>query len=246
MPYGGKERKKNIHLSLQEKLQVIKLLQSGKSEECVANIVGNVSKSQVHRISQRRDDLLRLSAEGTIRLTAKRMKNAATYPEVDQQVWKWVQEMRNPTDGSQPLSLSRSQIQERARHEAELQGIQDFKASNGWFSCWRRRCDIPNRSRLNEAGDVDDEEGMESRFQELRTKLSTYPARFIFSMAETGLFFRATPDRPIPLEGDDDPLANSLKAKDKITLILCLNATGIFLFSLLFFYIRLLFIDSCL
>ena len=236
-----KERKKNNFLSLENRLRVIELLKSGKkSEETVAKIVGNISRSQVHRISKNREKLIQIASEGVIRSTAKRIKNEAHHPEIDQGVLKWVNLMRNPPKGRPPLPLSRSLIQERARHEAGLRGIQNFKASNGWFANWKKRCSLEDSIRLfGEAADVDQEQ-LKPLMQDLRAKLEMdrYSAKCIFNMDETGLFYRVTPSRTYvsPLEG---PRANvrgskSLKAKDRITLVFCVNATGIiFFFSII-------------
>jgi hypothetical protein len=38
------------------------------------------------------------------------------------------------------LSLSRAHIQARASHEVKLREIQNFKASDGWFRNWQKRC----------------------------------------------------------------------------------------------------------
>ena len=90
----GRKRKKRNNLCLQDKLQVVDLLENGKSEGVIANLLGNVSKSQIHNISVNREKLRKL--DGTIPPTAKRMKNESLYPEIDQAVLKWVNLMRNP------------------------------------------------------------------------------------------------------------------------------------------------------
>ena len=68
----------------------------------------------------------------------------------------------------------------------------------------------------------------------LRDKLveGGYAADHIFNMAETGLFYRCMPRCSYLLDGCDSRQAGrgmkSLKAKDRVTLVLCLNATGSF------------------
>ena len=64
--------------------------------------------------------------------------------------------MRNPTSKCKPLFLSRAHIQAQAVNEAKLRGILNFKASDGWFRNWRKRCIIwPSLRLFGEAGDVD-------------------------------------------------------------------------------------------
>ncbi len=231
-----KNRRKRNDLCLADKLQVIELLESNKSEVCVANLLGNVSRSQVHAISVNRDKIRQHSTSGSFPLTAKRLKNQSHYPEIDEGVLKWFNMMRNPTHRLKPIPISRAHIQARAVIEARMRGIENFKASNGWFRNWRRRCSIQESMRLfGEAGDVDPKE-MEPKIEELRQKLEAlgFAARNIFNMDESGLFYRALPNRTYlsPVEGDRTKVrgSKSLKAKDRITMVLCVNATGIIVF----------------
>ena len=67
--------------------------------------------------------------------------------------------MRNPTHRCKPLPVSRVRVQVRAIHEAQLNNILDFKASDGWFRNWRERTSIKTSIRLTgEAGDVNPED----------------------------------------------------------------------------------------
>jgi len=224
----GRKRKKRNNLCLQDKLQVVDLLENGKSEGVIANLLGNVSKSQIHNISVNREKLRKL--DGTIPPTAKRMKNESLYPEIDQAVLKWVNLMRNPDHRWKPLPLSRTHVQVRARIEAELRGVTGFEASDGWFRNWRRRCLIGVSTKLyGEAGDVNVAE-MEPLIEQLRDKLRRFSPNNVFNMDETGLFYRALPNRTYlsPAEGMKKKVRGCkfLKAKDRITLVLCVNVTG--------------------
>lgn len=95
-------RKKRNSLCLADKLKVIELLKTGKSEQAVAN-QSEVSKSQVHNISVDREKMKQLSTDGSIPITSKRMKNEARYPEIDHAVLKWFNLMRNPAHRWKPL-----------------------------------------------------------------------------------------------------------------------------------------------
>jgi hypothetical protein len=94
--------------------------------------------------------------------------------------------MRNPSSKCKPLSLSRAHIQARASHEAKLRDIQNFKASDGWFRNWRKRCLIgPSLRLFGEAGDVNIEE-MEPLIQVLYLVQSGAVCiqRFLFGKGE--------------------------------------------------------------
>ncbi|KAI9549182.1 hypothetical protein GHT06_006813 [Daphnia sinensis] len=138
--------------------------------------------------------------------------------------------MRNPSSRCKPLSLSRAHIQARASHEAKARGISNFKASDGWFRNWRERCSIGHSIRLfGEAADVSVAE-MEPLIQTIRDKLLRYRACNVFNMDETGLFYRALPTRTYVSneEGQRKSIrgTKALRAKDRIALVLCVNATG--------------------
>lgn len=137
--------------------------------------------------------------------------------------------MRYPSDGSKPLPVLRLNIQERARTEAMLRGIENFKASDGWFRNWKRRFNIGCHIRLyGEAGDVNPFTA-EPLMQELRDKLEDYDVENVFNMDETGLFYRALPTKTYLSNEESRSIVRGTKeltAKDRVTLVLCVNATG--------------------
>lgn len=226
-----KNRKKRNNLCLSDKVKVIDLLKSKKSYKDIVDIFdGKISKSQVAKISADREKILRLSEEGLIQPSARRMKNESRFPEIDEAVLKWFQMIRNPPHRKAPLPVSRAHIQVKARMEARLRKVENFFASDGWFQNWRKRYGIGISMKLfGEAADVDPKE-MEPIIEEMRQKLKLYKAKNIFNMDETGLFYRALPNRTYLSSVELRKLirgSNALKAKDRITLVLCINATGI-------------------
>lgn len=220
--------KKNI-LTLENKLKVLKELDSGLSERSIAAAFG-ISRSQVNRIRNRKLEIETCNKENLFRPVAKVLVSKAQYPEIDKSVYEWVREMRNPTLRLKPLPLSRLHIQARATHEAKIRGITNFEASNGWFRGWRFRMGVGPSLRLwGEAGDVNKAE-IEPIMQELRLKLERYNPANIFNADETGLYFRALPARTYIVDEDEDRRtlrgSKSLTAKDRVTLLLCVNAPG--------------------
>ena len=129
------------------------------------------------------------------------------------------------------MPVSRSLIKARAMFKARKQSVLNFQASDGWFWRWRWWFNISNSIRLHgEAGDVDLNEA-ENKIDELRNEIVTkgYKAENVFNMDETGLFYKAIPNRTYLVEGDKRQAgkgAKMMKAKDRITVILCTNSTG--------------------
>ena len=126
-----KSRKPDVVLNLPDKLKVIDLLESGQSERTVAAVMG-VSRPQINRIRVNKDKLRQLAADKVFQSTAKIMVNLAKFPDIDEAVYKWFCELRNPQRCCKPFPLPRGHIQARALHEEKLRGIVAFKASDGW------------------------------------------------------------------------------------------------------------------
>lgn len=222
-------RKVRAPLTVKEKLTVIELLNSGVSQRAIGAELG-ISKTQVQHIHKSKDDILASVDRGELQLSAKVTVNLSQNKELDEAVYKWFSEMRNPKFRCKPLSISRAHIQARALREAEIRGLQDFKASDGWFRNWRKRFGVGASIRLcGEAGDVD-VASIERPMAELRTSLKQFDPKNIFNMDETGLFYRAMPARTYLASNENRRTVRgtkALKAKDRITLVLCVNTDGI-------------------
>jgi DDE superfamily endonuclease len=79
-----------------------------------------------------------------------------------------------------------------------------------------------------EAGDVQQDE-VEPKMEQLRQQLESYYPENIYNMDETGLNFRALPNRTYLATGEnrrDIRGSKAFAAKDRLTLVLCVNATG--------------------
>ena len=156
------------------------------------------------------------------------------YKEVDEAVYLWVCMLRSLRNDRRYLPLSRGIIKTRALYEAKRLGISNFKASDGWFWRWRWRYNILNSVRLHgEAGDVDLVEA-DKKIEVLKSDLAAngYKASNVFNMDETGVFYRTIPNRTyVHVLGSGDKRqvgrgTKMMKCKDRITVILCTNATG--------------------
>ena len=81
-----------------------------------------------------------------------------------------------------------------------------------------------------EAGDVNLEEATKEIDKLKQSILAEgYEMCNVFNMDETGLFYRSIPSRTYVLDGESKKLARGtkqMKAKYRLTVILCVNATG--------------------
>ena len=215
-------------LTLEQRIEVLKQIDAGLSERVLAVKFG-VSRSQINRIRASRSKLEKAHQEETFQPAAKVIGNFAHHPELDSAVFRWFCEMRNPSNRRKPLPISRSVIQTRAIHEANRLKISDFRASDGWFRNWRKRYGVGPSVKLHgEAGDVDQNE-LQGSIAELRKKLERYDPRNIFNADETATYYRALPFSTYlsPSENRRDIRGTkALRAKDRLTLMLCVNAIG--------------------
>ncbi len=76
-----------------------------------------------------------------------------------------------------------------------------FKASNGWLEKFGTRHAISFRAICGESTSVDDST-IEEWTNRLSTILDEFNAKDVFNADETGLFYRATPDRSLVLSNE--------------------------------------------
>ena len=215
-------------LTLEQKLEVLKQLDRGLSERAVA-FNFKVSRSQINRIRANRVKIERFIQEKIFQPNVKVLKNAAHHPELDSAVFKWFCEMRSPVNRRKPLPISRAIIQARALLEASRRNIDNFQASDGWFRNWRRRFNVGPSVKLHgEAGDVNISE-LEPTINRLRSQLGKYDPKNVFNADETAQYYRALPFTTYIAPSENRQTARgskALRAKDRLTLMLCVNATG--------------------
>ena len=154
-----------------------------------------------------------------------------------QAVHEWFLSVQNPDGRCKPLPLTRQIIRLRAKLiakelETQLPQLAKFTASDGWFRSWRWRYSIGKSVRLHgEAGDVD-LTAVETEMELLRTKLESFETECIINMDESALLYRCLPNRSYVSEGGDARQlgrgTKAMKAKDRLTMVLCVNATGSF------------------
>lgn len=102
-------------------------------------------------------------------------------------------------------------------------GTTDFKASNGWLASFKSRHNIVGIKLCGESASVSLETVDEWKGR-LPSLLEDYKAENVFNLDETGLFFRATPDRSLAVKGSD--CHGGKRSKDRLTVALACSMTG--------------------
>ncbi|XP_069684553.1 tigger transposable element-derived protein 4-like [Periplaneta americana] len=202
---ASSEKKKGEVLSLKLRVEVIRESSNGLSQRALA-LKFNCSKTQIQNILKDKDRLLREWRDGGGQFP--RRKRRQRHENVNNFVWEWFKEAR--TKG---LPLSGPILQEKAREFAAFFNVDKFNASNGWLDSFKKRHNIVFRDILGES----EAEGADWRSR-VTAACEGYALRDVFSIEETGLFFRTVPDKMADC-GSNLP-------SERVTLALCINVLG--------------------
>lgn len=125
-----------------------------------------------------------------IALTVKR-KLFATYPGVEAEVTVFINFAR-----SERPPVPMRMMQDRALLAAERLGHTQFNVSPGMLQGYLRSSDIPPSFRLDGKFDSALPAGHTEKMKELRYIAAEYEARNMYSVDESGIFYRMGPRRP--------------------------------------------------
>ena len=207
-------------LTLEENVALIKDNENGRGLS-IRHLADkySVSKSSVGNILQRREEYLEDYASNSNK-ESKRKRQDGNGQMLDQLVFEWFTIQR----GKQ-IPISGPILQEKARQIAEEIGyaVDVFKASNGWLEKFRARHGISFRIISGESASIDDST-VEEWSKRLQLLINGFNDKDIFNADETGLFYRATPDRSLVLSKES--CKGGKKSKERLTVLLCSNWSG--------------------
>ncbi|XP_032220860.2 tigger transposable element-derived protein 4 [Nematostella vectensis] len=206
-----------IELSLKKKVEVLKLAAGGASQRKLADQF-KVSKTQISNIIKKKNAIEEAFEQNSN--SEKRRFVSAPNDRINDAIWEWFTRCQ-----AMNIPVASPMIQARALKYAEMFGIGDFKASNGWLESFKRRKNIHCSVLSGESSSVPTEtvDEWQSRLEAL---CEGYRAADIFNMDETGMFYRALPDRSLVVRGADCHGGKHLK--ERLTAVLTYNMTGEF------------------
>ena len=140
---------------------------------------------------------------------------------LDQQVYEWF-----VTQRSKNIPISGPLLQERARQiSSELSGeiAGTCKGSNGWLQKFRTRHGIKHRAICGESATVDPTTVDDWKIR-LPLIIDKYAPKDVYNADETGLFFKALPDRSLVMA--KETCKGGKRSKECFTVLLCTNMTG--------------------
>lgn len=204
-------------LSFEEKLKIISEIDQGLKQVEASKKYG-ISQSTIATFLKKRKEIEDAVEKSKVDSQRKRFKGAVN-DDVDKATLRWFYEMR-----AQNVPITGPMISEKARKFASLLGNNDFKASNGWLSCFRERHGIVFKTVSGEekSAPVDDALSWKQREKEKIEEI--YSPDDVYNADETALFFQLMPNKTMAFKGDD--CKGGKKSKQRLTVLLCSNSTG--------------------
>ncbi|CAB5315083.1 unnamed protein product [Rhizophagus irregularis] len=132
-----------------------------------------------------------LSIDSTLQNANRFREKTCNYPQIEEALSIWIDQQI-----SRDLTLSGPIIQEKAKEFAILFNIDNFLASGGWLSNFKRRNNLHTFKIRGEAGSAPVSEIPQMR-AELQAILQEYEPRDIWNCDETALFWRLLPSKTI-------------------------------------------------
>ncbi|BFZ15182.1 hypothetical protein BsWGS_18221 [Bradybaena similaris] len=210
-------KRTRVLLTLEERVKVIKRSKSGDSSRKLAADF-KVGKTQILAILKGGNDIIRRWEDGENGDRKVSKVRKSTYEEVNSIVWDWFCNTR-----ARNIPVTGKMIQEQAVLVATERGFDDFSGSNGWLDRWRTRHNVRFGSLCGESGDVS-ADVVADWTKRLPDLCAGYELKDIFNADETGLFFRAFPNKSMLSKGD---VGHGIKInKNRVTALVAVSATG--------------------
>ena len=214
-------KKSRVYLSLEKKVEIIKHTQCnpGLSLRSLESLFG-CGKTQIGKILKNKESILasyQSNASGSRVHTISKARNSE-YSEINDALYKWFVLAR-----SKNIPVGGQQLMEKAKMIAATLGKSEFKGSQGWLEKWKKRFAIKQLKICGESGEVRGET-VDSWKERLPEIVQGYSKDNIWNMDETGLFFRALPDRGFAQKSQS--CKGGKKSKQRVTIALFVSASG--------------------
>ena len=216
----GSQKTPRTYLSLEKKVEVINHLQKhpGTPIRALGEIFG-CGKTQIAQIVKNKESILSLfqaNVSGSRVHTSKPC--TSEYAKVNESLYKWF-----TLACSKNIYPGGPELVEKAKEIAEKLGKPEFKGSRGWLDKWKKRYNVKQLKICGESGDVQGET-VESWKERLPEIVQGYDKEDVWNMDETGIFWRALPDRGFGQKSKS--CKGGKKSKQRITVAFFVSASG--------------------
>ncbi|XP_061126126.1 tigger transposable element-derived protein 1-like [Syngnathus typhle] len=221
----NKPKRTNVMRTIELKKELIAKFESGTRVSDLATQY-NMAKSTISTILKKKEAIKAADvAKGVKTLTSRRH-----YPmeDVEKLLLQWVTERQARGEKvSEPIICERArQLYSDLTRDSPGDSPDDFKASRGWFENFKKRSGIRYVVRKKDTLRADKEGAKKfvEGFQAFVRSGGFLPQQ-VFNCDETGLFWKKMPKRTY-LTREEKSLPGHKPMKDRLTLLLCANASG--------------------
>uniref|UniRef100_A0A1E1XRR1 Putative tigger transposable element n=1 Tax=Amblyomma sculptum TaxID=1581419 RepID=A0A1E1XRR1_AMBSC len=203
---------------LKTKMEILSEVERGVLSKTDIAKKYDIKKSTLSTYLRNKESISAAFRKDVMEPSRKRLRTSA-HPEVESAVMAWIKEVR-----SRNIPLSGPIIAAKAAVFASQMGISEFGASEGWLSRFKARHGLTFRNVCGESAEVDKETCEQWVTSELKELLADYALSDVFNADETALYFKLLPNKTVTYKGDT--CAGGKRSKERITVMMCANATG--------------------
>lgn len=217
-PSGSKSTAKRSRLSIKEKYELIQDYKRKKSVDELTEKY-NCGKTTVYDVIKKEKEISEafLTTQNT---DSKAKSRAPKFDKVDEDSYKWLCQAL-----AKKLPVSGVLLQQKAKEIALELNVPEFKASNGWLEKFKTRHNLTFANICGESKDVD-QQPVDNFREKLPEIIAGYDPKDIANCDETGLFFRAIPNKTLYPKGEK--CFGGKRSKDRLTVLLCCFGDGTF------------------
>ena len=214
---------KRKQFTVKDKLDAISQLNKGASRATICHDLG-LAESTLRGWIKDEANLRKFvsECEETEGLNRKKAR-LPQHVELDRSLFMWFVHQR---DQGIPLSgpILKAQAEKLSK---DLGGDDDFTATEGWLSRWKKRHGISQVTVSGESRSADSAAATDFPSQ-LKVIISEggYSPEQIYNCDETALFYKLLPQKSLAEKHDSQKSDGFKKIKDRVTLMFCVNETG--------------------
>ena len=215
---SAKSTAKRSRLSIKEKYE---LIQEHKRQKSVDELTEKYKcgKTAVYEILKKEKEIVEAFVT-TQNIDSKAKSRAPKFDKVDELAYNWLCQAL-----AKKLPVSGPILQQKAKELAcELNEV-EFKASNGWLAKFKARHNLTFVNICGESKDVQQEPVNDFR-EKLPEIIAGYEPKNIANCDETGLFYRAIPNKTLYPKGEK--CFGGKRSKERLTVLLCCFVDGSF------------------
>ncbi len=208
-------------LSPRDKLRVLNLMRIHKNQAHVGRIC-KIHRKTVNNVLDSRERLLADEAKG-IPLNVN-CPLSAKWPAIEADVIDFVKYAR-----SKRLPVPSTHIKARGLRAPSRLNITNFRASNGCLAKFLRQSAIQRSFKLHGKGGLDLPTIAQALMLEFRSISSQYDIKKIYSVGESGLFYRMGPHQAYFTRNESRSTTRGTelqKHKRRVSILMCMNADG--------------------